>query len=283
MKTPSIRTVRAQVAQWLAEDLGTGDLTSSATVPASARARAVVRAKQDLVVAGLPYAREVFRQVDRRVRFTPRVSDGTSVPLGTVLARVEGPSRALLAGERTALNILQHLSGIATLTRRFVDAAAGTNARILDTRKTTPGLRAAEKYAVACGGGTNHRQGLFDAVLIKDNHLRAAGGIACAVAAAARRVPRARIEVEVGTLGELREALASGAGMILLDNMPPARLRRAVEITAGRALLEASGNVSLARVAAIARTGVDRISVGALTHSAPAADIHMKFEEGPDA
>jgi nicotinate-nucleotide pyrophosphorylase (carboxylating) len=281
MKLPAA-WIRTQVAAWLAEDLGTGDLTSEATIAASARAKAAIRAKQDLVLAGLPIAREVFHRIDPRVRFAALAGDGDFVPRGAVVARVSGRTRSLLAGERTALNALQHLSGIATLTRRYVLAVAGTRAKVLDTRKTTPGLRLAEKYAVACGGGTNHRVGLFDAVLIKDNHVRAAGGIVSAIEAAARRVPRRAIEVEVGTLSELREALAAGAGIVLLDNMPLARMRRAVAIAGGRALLEASGNVTLARVRAIAATGVDRISIGALTHSAPAADLHMKLTEGGD-
>ena len=282
MKPPQ-KEIRTQAAAWLAEDLGRGDITSLATVPEGVRARAAIRAKQELVAAGLPYAREVFLALDRRIRFTTRVRDGDLVGPGTVLAAVDGRARVLLAGERTALNVLQHLSGVATTARRYVEAVRGTGAVILDTRKTVPGLRRAEKYAVACGGATNHRMGLYDRVLIKDNHIESAGGIAAAVRAArSRGIPPRRIQVEVSTLEELREALAAGVHRIMLDNMPLSRLRRAVQIAGGRAVLEASGDVNLRRVRAIAETGVDRISVGALTHSAPAVDIHLTIGKRRD-
>jgi nicotinate-nucleotide pyrophosphorylase (carboxylating) len=264
------------VREALAEDVGSGDLTTEALVTPGTRARASILAKQPGVICGLLVAEHVFRALDDTVWFEALLSDGDRVgPDPTVIARVEGSGRALLTGERTALNLLGRLSGIATLTRRFVDTVAGTKALILDTRKTTPGLRLLEKEAVRCGGGVNHRLGLYDAILVKDNHLRLAGGIAAAVRRL-RSETSLPIEVECDTLGEVREALDAGADRILLDNMRPQRLRAAVAMTAGQAELEASGGVTLETVRAIAETGVDFISVGALTHSAPALDVSME-------
>ena len=260
----------------LAEDVGPGDLTSEAVVPADAVARARIDQKQPGVVAGLRVAEAVFRTVDPALRWHARVEEGTERESGLV-AEVAGPARSLLTGERTALNFLQRLSGVATLTARYVAAVAGTNATILDTRKTTPGLRVLEKQAVVAGGGTNHRAGLYDAILVKENHAQLAGGVGeatrLAVAAAARDgIP---VEVECATLEEVDDALAAGIGRILLDNMTLDQLRSAVERSGGRAKLEASGGVNLDTVRAIAETGVDYISVGAMTHSAPALDLSL--------
>jgi nicotinate-nucleotide pyrophosphorylase (carboxylating) len=260
------------VRAYLAEDVGDGDLTSASVVPEGATLRASLLLKERGVVCGLGVAESVFRELDPDVRFEPLVADGDEAR-GEV-ARVEGNARALLTGERTALNLLGRLSGIATLTRRYVDAVAGTGATILDTRKTTPGLRALEKLAVRCGGGENHRFGLYDGILIKDNHLRIAGGIAAAVrAASGQGVP---VEVECETLPDVREAVDAGADIVLLDNMTPPDLRDAVQLVAGRARTEASGGVTLETVNAVARTGVDFISVGALTHSARSLDVSME-------
>lgn len=265
----------------LAEDVGGGDVTSVTTVPADARANGTLLAKTAGVVSGLAAARAVFQRVDPTVRFTPLLADGTAVEPMTAIATVAGPARSILAAERLALNLLQHLSGVATLTARYVAAVAGTRARIVDTRKTTPGMRILEKAAVRHGGAANHRFGLSDGVLIKDNHLAAVGGphrVAEAVARARAGAPHTlRIEVEVTTLEELAQALEAGADIVMLDNMDVATMREAVARAAGRALLEASGGVSLAAVAEIAATGVDLISVGALTHSAPALDISLDF------
>ncbi len=246
-------------------------------------ARAVVRAKAEGVVAGLPVAARAFTLVEPSVAWEPYVSDADRVRPGMALATVPGPARALLTAERVALNSVQRLSGVASLTARYVLAVAGTGARIVDTRKTTPGLRALEKYAVRVGGGHNHRIGLYDAVLIKDNHLAAGGGVGATVWRARERAPHTmRIEVECKTLAQVDEALAAGADVILLDNMDLGALGEAVRRVGGRALTEASGGVNLNTVAAIARTGVDLISVGALTHSAPALDISLDFvEQGP--
>ena len=255
------------VAAALAEDVGSGDRTTEALVPAGLRCRAQLLVEEDGVVAGLPAARAVFAALDPEVAFEATVEDGARVT--GVVAELEGPARALLTGERTALNLLARLSGVATLTRRYVEAVEGTGCTILDTRKTTPGLRALEKYAVRCGGGTNHRIGLYDGALVKENHLRIAGGIGPALAA----LPDAEIEAE--TLAEVREALDGGARRILLDNMTPAEIAEAVELTAGRAELEVSGGVTLATVRAYAETGADFISVGALTHSAVSLRVSM--------
>lgn len=276
---PRLLVARA-VEQALAEDLGTrGDLTTDATVSAHAFAMASFGARRDGVIAGLAVADAAFHAIDARVSFRPFVADGDRVKAGAVVARVEGPARALLTAERVALNFLCHMSGIATLTRRYVDAVAGTRARIVDTRKTTPGLRAFEKYAVRCGGGFNHRSGLYDAILIKDNHIVAAGGVEPAIAAARTHAGHmVKIEVEVGDLKELDAALKHPIDAVLLDNMDVTVLRQAVETVGGRVLTEASGGVNLDTVRAIAETGVDLISVGALTHSAPILDLGLDFE-----
>ena len=257
---------------WLAEDVGSGDVTTLALIDEDAICKAVVLAKEPGVVCGLEAATAVFAELG--VGFDPLVAEGASVDRGTI-AELEGPARGVLTGERLALNLIGRLSGIATLTRGYVDAVEGTGATILDTRKTTPGLRALEKHAVATGGGTNHRFGLDDGVLVKDNHLRLTGGIAPAIAAlrAATDLP---VEVEAETLEQVREAVAAGADTILLDNMSTEELREAVAFVAGRAKLEASGGVNLETVRAIAETGVDFISVGALTHSARSLDVSLE-------
>ncbi len=262
----------------LAEDIGPGDVTTRTTIAPEIMAEAQVRAKEELIVAGLPVAAAVFARLDPAVAFAPRVQDGTTVGAGTVLATVTGPAALLLLGERVALNFLMRLSGIATWTRRFVMAVQPHPARIVDTRKTMPGWRVLEKYAVRLGGGANHRFGLFDGILIKDNHIAAAGGITPAVARARHGAPHTlKIEVEVQDLAGLEEAIAAGADIVLLDNMDEATLAQAVRLAGGRVRLEASGGMSLDRVGRVAATGVDFISVGALTHSAPAVDIHMKI------
>jgi len=262
----------------LREDMPEGDITSESVIPAGAVSEAVFLAKEDGVLAGLPVARRVFEKIDASVEFVERIEDGAAFKRSDILARLKGPTVALLKGERTALNFLQRLSGIATATRRFVDAVAGTKAKILDTRKTTPGLRLLEKYAVKMGGGANHRLSLSDMVLIKDNHLRHVGSVAEAVRRARAAVkPGIRVEVEAAELAQVRDALAAGADMIMLDNMLIETMREAVTIAAGRVPLEASGTVSLERVRAVAETGVDFISVGALTHSARAVDISLEF------
>lgn len=262
----------------LREDMPEGDITSEGIIPADARSEAIFLAKEDGVLAGLPVAHRVFEKIDPAVEFTEKFQDGAAFRKFDILACVEGPTLALLKGERTALNFLQHLSGVATATRRFVDAVAGTRAKILDTRKTTPGLRLLQKYAVKMGGGTNHRLSLSDMVLIKDNHLRHVGSVAEAVRRArAAAKPDIRIEVEAAELSQIRDALAAGADMIMLDNMTLEVMREAVALAAGRVPLEASGNMSLDRVRAVAETGVDFISVGALTHSARAVDISLEF------
>ncbi|MGQ0672710.1 MAG: carboxylating nicotinate-nucleotide diphosphorylase [Hyphomicrobium sp.] len=263
----------------LAEDLGlAGDITTDATISATATARAVLAARKPGTVSGLDLAEAAFRALDPTCTFERVVDDGGDIAAGAEIARIGGAARALLTAERVALNFMCRMSGIATLTHRYVEAVAGTSANIVDTRKTTPGLRAFEKYAVRCGGGHNHRSGLFDAILIKDNHIVAAGGIAKAVAAArAHAGHMVKIEVEVDTLEQLREVLAHRIDAVLLDNMPPATLRKAVALVAGRVITDASGGVSLDTVHAIAETGVDLISVGALTHSAPILDLGLDF------
>ena len=263
----------------LFEDIGSGDVTTEATIPAESTSTAEMLAKQEMVLAGLDVCREVFHYLDPDIQFTPLAKDGDKIKAGTVLVRLSGKTRVLLTGERVALNFLQHLSGIATLTAKYVEQLKGLKAQVLDTRKTLPGLRQIEKYAVRMGGGRNHRFGLFDGILIKDNHIKAAGGITKAVESArrkARHLPK--IEVETGNLDDVREALSAKADTIMLDNMPVEIMREAVKLIAGRALVEASGNVTLDTIRAIAETGVDFISVGSLTHSAPAADISMKIK-----
>lgn len=270
---------REVVAQALAEDIGPGDITTETTVPAALRARGVLLAKSAGVLSGLDVAAECFRQLDPACDFQASLAEGDAFAPGTTLAVVTGRARALLTAERTALNFLQRLCGTATLTRAFVDRVAGTKARIVDTRKTTPGLRQLQKAAVRAGGGHSHRFALYDGVLLKDNHLALAGGVAAAVTAARAGAPHTlRIEVEVTSLAQLEEAIGAGADVALLDNMDLEGLRQAVQLSAGRILLEASGGVNLDNVAAIAATGVDLISVGALTHSAPAVDISLEIE-----
>jgi nicotinate-nucleotide pyrophosphorylase (carboxylating) len=262
----------------LAEDVGPGDRTTEATVPAGARARARIEQKEPGAIAGLDVARAVFERVEPELRFEPRTEEGVWRE-GGLVAEVEGPARGILTAERVALNFLQRLSGVATLTARFVREVEGTGVRILDTRKTTPGLRELEKRAVAAGGGTNHRLGLYDAMLVKENHSALAGGVGAATRMALEAAPEGTpVEVECATLAEVDEALGAGARRILLDNMSPAELREAVERVAGRAELEASGGVTLATVRAIAESGVDYVSVGALTHSAPALDLSLLLE-----
>lgn len=260
----------------IAEDIGPGDVTSQAILPEEWQVEGQIIAKASGVVAGLPIVTEVFRRVEPRVRVQLLAHDGDTVAPKDVVACLSGPARGMLAAERIALNFLQHLSGIATLTRRFVEAVAGTRAVILDTRKTLPGYRVLEKYAVRMGGGQNHRFGLYDMLLVKDNHIAAAGSLRLAVERARAAFPDLACEVEVRTLDELREALELPVDRIMLDNMDLEQMRAAVELTAGRVQLEASGGVNLERVAAIAATGVDFISVGALTHSAPILDFSLE-------
>ncbi|MEK7758274.1 MAG: carboxylating nicotinate-nucleotide diphosphorylase [Pseudomonadota bacterium] len=264
------------VRRALAEDVGSGDLTAPLVPDALARAELVTR--EDAVLCGTAWVDEVFRQLDTRVRVAWLKHDGERVAAGSVIARLDGPARALLSGERCALNFLQTLSGTATLAARYIDALRGTRAKVLDTRKTIPGLRRAQKYAVTCGGGLNHRLGLYDAVLIKENHIAAAGSVTAALAqaraAVATDVP---VEIEVDNLDQLREALSASATRILLDNFDLERLTAAVRETAGRATLEASGGVTLENIRAIAETGVDFISVGSLTKHLRAIDLSLRF------
>lgn len=261
----------------LDEDIFTGDVTTDNIVPVDARLSGNIVAKQSGVVAGLKVSKMVFQQLSADISLTANVSDGSFVEPGMVLARVSGSARALLTGERTALNLLGRMSGIATLTRQFVDAVAGTKAVILDTRKTAPGLRAVDKLAVKLAGGHNHRTGLFDMVLIKDNHIDFAGSITAAVERVRASGTPLEIEVEARTLEDLREALNLGVERVLLDNMTIETMREAVAINGGKAKLEASGNITLQNVRAVAETGVDFISVGALTHSAPVFDVSLKW------
>ena len=276
--------IRAAVKSALAEDIGKGDVTTLATVPKKLTFKTVMRAREPLVVAGLDFAKTAFLQLSSSVKIEYLVHDGTHVARGDNLLRISGSARAILSAERVALNFVQHLSGIATLTAQFVAAVKGTRAQILDTRKTTPGWRRFEKYAVACGGGKNHRLGLFDMVLIKDNHLAALrnekpNAAAAAIQLARKNYPKLKIEVEADTLEQVTQAAEAGADIILLDNMTPEQMRSAVKIAKGRAKTEASGGVNLQTVLAIAKTGVDFISAGALTHSARAVDIGLDFEK----
>jgi nicotinate-nucleotide pyrophosphorylase (carboxylating) len=274
---PPLETIRTDVARALAEDIGTGDITAALIAPA-ARARAHIVCREDAVLAGSPWAEECFRQLDPDVRIHWHHQDGDRVAAESTLCDVEGNARALVAGERNALNFLQTLSGAATVTRRYVDAVTGTAAKILDTRKTIPGLRLAQKYAVRCGGGHNHRIGLYDAILIKENHVAAAGGIANAIRAARAASPGMFLDCEVESLDELRKAIEAGADRVLLDEFSDAMLYDAVALAAGRVPLEVSGSVNLERVRAIAETGVDCISIGALTKHVRAIDLSMRFD-----
>lgn len=262
----------------LEEDIGPGDLTTMSTVPVETRGKGLFRAKSDCVVAGLVLLDRIFSTVDPQVRVSCLNRDGDAVTAGTIVAEAEGPVRSLLMVERTALNFLQRLSGTATLTRRYVDAVKDFPCKIIDTRKTTPGLRTLEKYAVRMGGGTNHRLGLYDAGLIKDNHIAASGSMARAVQAVRRNAPfMARVEVECGDLAQVREALEAGADVIMLDNMSTAQMAEATRVINKRAWVEASGGINRERVREVAGAGVDFISIGALTHSAPAVDFNMKL------
>lgn len=266
-----------RIDHWLAEDIQTGDVTTNAILAANQPLTGVWRAKADGVVAGLTEAGAVFQRLDRELSWQPEVADGDRVAEGQEICRFTGSGHAVLTGERTALNIAQRMSGIATTTRRYVDTVAEFRARILDTRKTAPGLRDLDKRAVALGGGTNHRAGLYDLAMIKDNHIAAAGGIGLAVAAVQSQAPRIPIEVETTTLDEVEAALAADVNFILLDNMPTDTIRAAVERVAGQAQLETSGNVDESRLTALAATGVDYISIGALTHSVHAFDISQRL------
>jgi nicotinate-nucleotide pyrophosphorylase (carboxylating) len=271
--------VKKIIEKSLSEDIGPGDVTSEATIPAGSTSAAEMLAKQDLVLAGLDVSLEVFHFLDAAIQFTRFAQDGDRIKSGKVIARVSGSTRVLLAGERVALNLLQHMSGIATLTSKYVEQLKGLKAQALDTRKTLPGLRQLEKYAVRMGGGTNHRFGLYDGVLIKDNHIKAGGGIAKAIESARRKAHHLlKIEVETKTLDEVREALAAKADIIMLDNMPLDMIREAVKLINGQAPIEASGNITFETIREIGETGVDFISSGSLTHSAPAADISMKIK-----
>ncbi|KZE25951.1 nicotinate-nucleotide pyrophosphorylase [carboxylating] [Crenobacter luteus] len=275
---PPFHLIAQQVSVALAEDVGERDWTAE-LIPEQQPGRATVIARQTAVVCGQPWFDECFRQIDARCTVTWGVKEGETVDAGRQLCEIEGPARALLTAERAALNFLQTLSAVATVTRRYADAVAGTRARVLDTRKTLPGLRLAQKYAVTVGGGDNQRIGLYDGILIKENHIMAAGGIAAALAEARRIAPpHVTLQVEVETLAELDEALAAGCTLILLDNMSLDDMREAVRRSAGRARLEASGGVDLATVRAIAETGVDRISVGKLTKDVEAVDLSMRFK-----
>lgn len=284
MDALSLDEIRHAVQAALAEDVGSGDVTTLATVPDNLTARGFIFAREPLVVAGVALAETTFKQVSTAISVENRAADGDSVSAGQPLAEVKGPAGAILTAERVALNFLQRLSGVATLTRKFVKAIEGTGATVLDTRKTTPGWRRLEKYAVACGGGANHRMGLFDMVLIKDNHLVALqdeppNPIGAAVRRARERYPNLKVEVEADTPEQVQHALEAGADIILLDNMSVEELRTAVHWVNRRAKTEASGGVNLATIRRIAETGVDYISVGALTHSAPAVDIALDFQQ----
>jgi len=277
MDPVNLTLLRETLLQALREDIGTGDLTTRATVPTDARATGLYRTKEPVVVAGIPVVQEIVRLVDPAIRFTAIASDGHSLPTGAPIAEIRGSARSILIVERTSLNVLQRMSGIATLTRRYVDRIQGTRARIVDTRKTAPGLRVLDKYAVSCGGAMNHRMGLFDGVLIKNNHIAFHSSAGEAVKEARRHLGHlVKIEVEVRNLSELQTAIDAGADVILLDNFSPADTRRAAELVAGRIPLESSGGITLETVRDFAEAGVDYISVGALTHSVPAVDIHLR-------
>jgi nicotinate-nucleotide pyrophosphorylase (carboxylating) len=269
--------IKRFIADALDEDIGGGDITTSLLIHPEQKSTALFVAKESFVVAGLAFAAEVFRVADERVNFEPLCEDGSKARKSGVIARITGATRTLLTCERVALNILQRLSGVATLTSRFVEKAAGTKARIVDTRKTTPGMRYMEKYAVRMGGGRNHRFGLYDGILIKDNHIEAVGGVKKAIKLAKEGSHLSKIEVETETLKEFKEALGAGADIIMLDNMSLKDIKEAVNLAKRKVIFEVSGNVNLENVKEIAETGVDLISIGAITHSAPAVDISMKI------
>lgn len=270
--------IKKIIANALREDIGTGDITTRATVPPQAKGVAQALAKDDFIAAGMGVFKKTFLILDKRIKVKSFVADGETVKKGDIIARVEGPLASILQAERVALNILQRMCGIATQTNKFVKTIAGTKAKILDTRKTVPGLRLLDKMAVKAGGGCNHRMGLYDAVLIKDNHITAAGGITQALTRQKKALrKKTAIEVETKNLGEVAQAMDGGADIIMLDNMPLEEMEKALKIIGGKALVEASGNVSLDNVADIARIGVDFISVGEITHSVRAADISLKI------
>jgi nicotinate-nucleotide pyrophosphorylase (carboxylating) len=275
--------VREQIRSWLAEDIGSGDITTETTIPRDSRSKAVIHVKESGIIAGLPIAKLVFEVVDSSLVFDSKVQDGEQVNKGTIIATVEGSTHSLLIGERLALNLMQRLSGIATKTRSFIDALEGLPVRLVDTRKTTPGHRMLEKYAVRVGGGTNHRFGLYDAVMIKDNHIKGSGGIRAAVEAARRKIPHTmKIEVETESLEQVDEALACGADIIMLDNMSTDMMKTSVariKAASPHVIVEASGGVSLETVKGIAACGVDVISVGGLTYSFHALDISLDLNE----
>jgi len=273
-----LRLLRGTLLAALQEDVGPGDITTRSTVPLDALGMAKIVAKQPLIVAGIPVVAEIMHLVDPALQFARPVVDGAAVETGTVLGEITGRARSLLVAERTILNLLQRMSGIATLTGRYVEQVQGTKARIVDTRKTVPGLRVLDKYAVACGGGMNHRVGLFDGVLIKNNHLAFQSSPAHAIRAARRQLGHlVKIEIEVHYLDELLDVIEAGADVVLLDNFTPELTRQAVDIAGGRVPLESSGGITLENVRAYADAGVDYISIGALTHSVPAVDIHMRI------
>ncbi len=279
MKIPKSK-ITAFVKKALAEDIGSGDITTDSIVPEKAKAYGTIVLEEDAVIAGLEIAAEVFRQLDKNVKFTSAYKDGAKALKGKVIAEISGKARALLTGERTALNILQRLSGIATLTSSFVKEVEGLNVRIVDTRKTTPNFRIFEKYAVVMGGGHNHRFGLYDAVLIKDNHISIAGSIKKAVEIARQNIPHTmKIEVETTNLKEVKDALTAGADVIMLDNMSVPMMKKAVAMINKKAVVEASGNINLKNVRDVALTGVDIISIGALTHSYKAVQMSMEIKK----
>jgi nicotinate-nucleotide pyrophosphorylase (carboxylating) len=279
----NVTQIRIQIAAWLQEDIATGDISSMATIPRNHQSKGILHAKEAGVIAGLPIAQLVFAEVDPSLTFTYRVQEGSTAAVGTIIAEVEGTTWSILAGERLALNLLQRLSGIATKTRTHVEALDGLPVRLVDTRKTTPGLRSLEKYAIRVGGGFNHRFGLYDAVMIKDNHIKAAGGINNAIRSARLRIPHTmKIEVETENMQQVEEALEAGADIIMLDNMTPANMVLAVKRIKGisqHIIVEASGGVTLQSLKSIAQSGVDVISMGSLTHSIQSLDISLDLNE----
>ncbi len=277
-RTPAFHEWRSLLERALAEDIGSGDITSKLTIPETLQGQAVIEAREDLIVCGIEIAQEVFAAVEPTLRFEICLCDGERAPSGAILARVTGSMRGILAAERTALNFMQRLSGIATLTQKYVQQIAGTSAKLVDTRKTLPGWRVLDKYAVATGGGTNHRIGLYDGILIKDNHIAAAGSLTHAVRTAKSGAPKhLRVQVEVESLTQAKAALEAGADSLLLDNQTPQSLKEICTALRDQIELEASGGVTLANIRTIAETGVHRISVGALTHSAVAVDIALEI------
>jgi len=275
--------IRKNIRQWLEEDIGTGDVTTLTTIPLEHESKGIIHVKEDGILCGLPIAKEVFSVVDPALQFEPKAVEGSSVKKGTVLAVVEGNTRSILLGERLSLNLMQRLSGIATKTHEYVEALEGLPTRLVDTRKTTPGHRVLEKYAVRVGGGHNHRFGLYDAVMIKDNHIKGSGGITQAVQAARKQIPHTmKIEVEVENFDQLQEALTAGADIIMLDNMVPEKMKEAVSIIKNKAphiVVEGSGSVTLQTIKKMAESGVDVISVGRLTYSVAALDISLDLNE----